>query len=120
MNTENFKTQTNICHLVTTGINDLGTFIKQGEAKQRIADYFKVTHTSPTDPNLIFGQVLGLNPFKALIAKIDAYNIGQSPAEQICAIRIYNAMSLRPYLPSPDDKTLLADIVVIPVLANGK
>ena len=120
MNTENFKTENNICDLVGSNIADFGKFFGAIEGTQNLAEYFRLTNTSPNDPNLIFGQLLGLNTFKKLIAKIDAYNNGTPAADQISALRVYNAMSMRPFLPAPDNTKLLADIIIMPVLANGK
>lgn len=116
----NFTTKKNICALATADMADIGTFLSQPEAKQRLDDYFTVTGYSRTDSKLIFGQLFGLTSFKNFIAKIDNYNTGLLPADQITGIRIYEAMCVRPSLPPPDDTKLLADVLIIPVLANGK
>lgn len=120
MNKKNFSTTTAVCALATTDMADIGTFFSQVDARARLDAYFTATGTKPTDPKLVFGQLLGLSTVKQLIAKIDNYNTGLPAANQITGIRAYNAMSIRPYLPAPDNKLLLADIVLIPVLANGK
>jgi hypothetical protein len=119
MNKQHFTTENDICVLATTDMTDIGTFLDQADGKQRLDDYFKATGYSPTDPKLIFGQLFGLNCFKTFIAKIDNYNNGLAAADQITGVRVYNAMSVRPNLPPPDNQKLLADVVIIPVSADG-
>lgn len=119
MNKENFTTETDICSIVATGVLDFGNFYDATEAKNRLDAYFAETHLNPNDPNLIFGQLLGLNAVKALITKIDDYNNGQQPQNKIAGIRIYNAMSKRAFLPAPHNTELKEDIIVLPVLADG-
>ncbi|SHM94274.1 hypothetical protein [Mucilaginibacter sp. OK098] len=116
----NFTTKNDICTLATTDMADIGTFFSQPDAKQRLDDYFNVTGYSRTDPKLIYGQLFGLNCFKTFMDKIDAYNTGLAAADQITGVRIYEAMCVRPSLPPPDDTRLLADVLIIPVLANGQ
>jgi hypothetical protein len=118
-NKKNFTTTSNVCTLATTDMPDIGTFYNQTDAKARLDNYFSATGVKPTDPKVIFGQLLGINTVKTLIDKIDTYNNGLPAADQITGIRFYNAMSVRPELPPPDDTAMLADIVLLPVLADG-
>jgi hypothetical protein len=120
MDTENSTTEINICDIVTTNVADFGAFFDGPGAKARLDAYFSETGKDPHDPELIFGQILGLNTLKTLIAKIDDYNNEKDPADKIGGIRVYNAMSIRSFLPPPHNKDLLEDIIVMPVLASGK
>lgn len=119
MNKENFSTQADVCALATRNMPGIGQFFNQQDTKDRLDNYFRVTGLKPDDPKLIFGQLLGLETFRILMAKIDLYNFGLQPEEQITGIRVYNAMSVRPYLPPPDDTAMLPDVVLLPVLADG-
>lgn len=119
LNKENFSTQTDICALATTDMPGLGQFFNQADARERLDNYFAATGLSPDDPNLIFGQLIGLATLKEMIRRINEYNDGQQQSPLITGIRVYNAMSVRPYLPPPDDKAMLPDIVLLPVLADG-
>lgn len=119
MNTESLTTENDICPIVRANIDDFGTFYDEPHTKPRLDDYFTATGNDPHDPKLIFGQLLGLNTLKSFIAKIDDYNNSAEPGESIAGVRVYNAMSRRPFLPSPDDQKLLPDIIVLPVFENG-
>lgn len=118
MNNEKLTIENDICHLIVGNIADIGKPINEATAAQKLTDYFRITHLNPNDDKLIFGQLFGLNSIKAFIQKIDDYN-DLEPEFRIEGIRFYNAMSVRSYLPEPDDKSLLPDIILIPVLANG-
>ena len=119
MNKENFTTEHDVCSLDLTSLADFGKFCDATESKQRLDDYFTVTGQDPKDPKLIFGQLLGLNTVKTLISRIDEYNNNQQPQDKIAGIRIYNAMSKREFLPPPDDSVLKADVLILPVFADG-
>lgn len=119
LNKANFLAQSDLCALATTNMPGIGQFFDQTEAKARLDNYFEATGFKPSDPKLIFGQLLGLDTLKTLIEKVNSYNQELPAEEQITGIRVYNAMSVRPYLPPPDDKAMLPDIVLVPVLADG-
>ncbi len=117
MNKENLIIENVICEQMPGPINGLGEFIHHDNAYSRIQAYLKSMKPISDDPNFVYGNIFGLDFFKNLINTIDKYNLDNPSSKKIVGIRVYNALTARPYLPNP--KQELADVVIVPVLEDG-
>jgi hypothetical protein len=115
----NFTTVNNICAMATKDMTGIGTFYNQADAKKRLDDYFSATGNSPHDKKLVFGQLFGISMVQKLLDWITAINNDPTTIKKLTGIRVYNAMSVRPDLPAPDNGKLLPDVVFVPVYEDG-
>ena len=114
-----FDIVNNICALATKDMTHLGTFYGQVDAKQRVDDYFKATGNSPSNKKLVYGQLIGVAMLQQILDFINAANNTPGATKKFTGIRVYNAMSIRPTLPPPDNTILLPDVVLLPVYEDG-
>lgn len=114
-----FSTANNICALATNDMTHIGKFYGQVDAKARLDNYFAATGHKPTDKKLVFGQLFGVAMVQQLLDFITAANAQDPAGKQLTGIRVYNAMSVRPDLPAPDNTTMLPDVVLLPVYDDG-
>lgn len=102
----------------TSSNSSAGTFLSIEDARQYLQEFLNYADASviyPSKDSIVAGQVLGLENLKNLIGAIDAYNGKDTNTVKIDAVRVYYTISKR-----TDDDKKMNDILLVPVLANGK
>lgn len=101
------------CSRPVPGLIDTGDIIEAKDASVMIGEYLRLPDTQRQNPDeLIFGFSFGLNKIYELLRRIEHYN--DTASEKIVALRVYNAMSVRPGHTEP-----LPDRCIVPVLESG-